>query len=172
MPIETFTAFVVEQAVGLTIGVMAVTVAPKVVRGTQKMRADGGTAVLHTITSQLATAPHWYSQQWQTLYAEAQATRHTAVTTHVTKAELLAALGRATAVSDLHGRVRLQLPNMRHNEARASAYRQALADVPGISRSHVNTTSGRVLIHYELAYYPSLDSLREALVANNNLLNL
>jgi competence protein ComGC len=164
MPVETFTAFVVEQTVAIAIGVVAIAAAPKVMKETQKIRAEGDAAVGQAVYGQIMTAPHWYAQQWQTLLAEAQAA-HRVADSRDEPENLWAMLAGATAVSDIRGRVRLRLPAIHHNERRAAAYRQALAGMPGISHTHVNATSGRILIHYQPARYPSLEALREAFLA-------
>ncbi|MCA9952055.1 MAG: hypothetical protein KDE48_20535 [Anaerolineales bacterium] len=89
MPIETFAAFVVEQAVGIAVGVTAVVVAPRVVPVLVRARQSeqwsdtkvvanrlGGIvalpagAVSRTVYHQVKDGWHWYGGQWKDLIVE------------------------------------------------------------------------------------------------------
>lgn len=91
MPVETFAAFVTEQAVGIVVGVTAVVIAPKVVpvlvRAGQsdqwsvaKVTANrfGEIVVLpvevagRTVYHQVKDGWHWYGEQWDGLIVEAR----------------------------------------------------------------------------------------------------
>ena len=93
MPVETFVAFVTEQALGIAVGVTAVVAAPKLVSrlagATQNVQRFGAKvaagpisgatnatgpvmAACRTVYDQVIGGMQWYGEQWADLTAEAK----------------------------------------------------------------------------------------------------
>jgi hypothetical protein len=80
--------------------------------------------------------------------ATASAARR-AVASVPTRAGTLHALRAATVISEMPGRVRLQIAGLRGNAALAAALDARLRAVPGVSRVEVNPLTGKALVQYD-----------------------
>lgn len=184
MPIETFTVFVAEQAVGIAVGVVAVAVAPKIVPGLARAATNvkqrgaelaldsaSGLAVVaapvraagETAYAQVAGGLHWYGVQWDSLVTDAQAmTASPALEPGQNVATVIAS---APAITDLPGRLRLGVKLLRGNGELADGVTTALNALPGITRVRSSSASGNVLVLYAVAQYASAESLRQSIAA-------
>ena len=74
----------------------------------------------------------WYVEQWEDLVVEAKASL-TAGEEGLSVAGILAGLAEATVVSDIPGRVRLRLKQLKGHDRLAEQSAQALGSMEGIS---------------------------------------
>jgi len=103
----------------------------------------------------------WYGEQWEDLLIEA---KHKALgaESHHTAADVLAGLGAAKIASDLPGRVRVRLKELRWQDHLLGEVTTALGSLPGIQQVNTNTASGSILVHYDKTLYSSLQELMQA----------
>ncbi|MCO5198285.1 MAG: hypothetical protein M9941_11140 [Anaerolineae bacterium] len=191
MPIETFTVFVAEQAVGIAIGVVAVAAAPKIVpglartaqnvkqRGTELAldSANGLNAAVvpvktagESVYAQVVGGLHWYGEQWDGLIADARA-MHT-VPMSGSGERVAAVVATAPPITDLPGYLRVELKQVRGNPDLADDVATLLNTLPGVTKVRVSHASGNVLLLYDTEQYPSADSLRQTIAASQIKTNL
>lgn len=184
MPVETFTAFVAEQAVGIVVGVTAVVIAPKVLprlgRAAKKAKQLGITSVEGPLSVAAVAGPPiksgsqtvykgtvggllWYGTKWEDLFSEAQEIR--VAGTAQPASNLVRTLAAARAISDLPGRLRLKMKQIQGNQPSAAVLTEALDGLPRIHKIQFSLASGSVLILYDPDYYPSADALRQEIAA-------
>ena len=103
----------------------------------------------------------WYGEQWEDLLIEA---KHMALgaESHHTAADVLAGLGAAKIASDLPGRVRVRLKELRWQDHLLGEVSSALGSLPGVQQVDTNTVTGSVLVHYDKTLYSSLQDLMQA----------
>ena len=108
-----------------------------------------------------AGGAQWYGEQWEDLLIEA---RHKALgaESHHTAADVLAGLGAAKVASDLPGRVRMRLNELRWQDHLLGEVATALGSLPGIQQVDTNTVTGSILVHYDKTLYSSLQELMQA----------
>lgn len=130
---------------GIITGTLVIVVGPRIVRR------------IHVRRIRPVAAAQWYAGQWAELAAEARAS----VTPHteLTAAALCADLCHAKVASDLPGRVRLRVAQLRGIRWLAKEVEQQLARQPGIERVSVSAATGSVLIYYCRRRYPSIRAL-------------
>lgn len=136
MPVVTFTEFLVEQALGIAIGAIAVMAAPKA--GPKFAELTGTLA--DGIRSTLAPAPE-----------KAPAIGSVA--------ELLPTVSRSLVVSQAPGRVRLRIRSLQRQPLLAEQTTEALMAMGGIRLVQASPRTGSVLVLYDNDRYPSVDSL-------------
>ncbi len=114
--------------------------------------------------AQAATGAQWYAEQWEDLLVEA---RHMALGTssHVKVADVMADLANAKVVSDIPGRLRVRLKELKWQDQLLAESAQALGSRPGIQQVETSAITGSILIHYDAARYGSRAALMDALVA-------
>jgi hypothetical protein len=105
----------------------------------------------------------WYLEQWEDLVEETKADRAGAART---TADVFGSLPEARVVSAIPGRVRFRLPKLKGNDRIAGKCAEALNAMPGISRAEVNPLTCSILMYYDTARYPSLESLTQAVAAS------
>ena len=110
------------------------------------------------LVQKIAGGAQWYGEQWEDLLVEA---RHKALgaESHYTAADVLAGLGAAKIVSDLPGRVRVRMKELRWQDHLLGGITTALGSLPGIQQVDTSTVTGSILIHYDKVLYPSLQDL-------------
>ena len=103
----------------------------------------------------------WYGEQWEDLLIEA---RHKALgaESHRTAADVLAGLGAAKVASDLPGRVRVRLKELRWQDHLLGEVTTALGSLPGVEQVDTNSVTGSILVHYDKTVYASLQDLMQA----------
>lgn len=103
------------------------------------------------------SAVQWYVDQWAELAAEARAsvTRYT----DLTAGDVYAGLASAKVVSDLPGRVRVRVADLRGVSRLAAEVAEHLSRQPGINRVVASAATGSVLIFYGRRRYASLELL-------------
>ena len=103
----------------------------------------------------------WYGEQWEDLLIEA---KHKALgaESHHTAGDILAALGAAKIASDLPGRVRVRLKELRWQDRLLGDVSSALGSLPGIQQVDTNSVTGSILVHYDKNLYSSLQDLMQA----------
>jgi Heavy metal associated domain 2 len=111
------------------------------------------------ISNHVTGGVQWYLEQWEDLLVEVKAQRAGA---GADVAGIRASLAQARVVSEVPGRVRLRLKELKGRDQLAWQTLEALANVPGIRRAQVSSLTGSVLIFYDTAAYRSLDSLLQA----------
>ena len=68
-------------------------------------------------------------------------------------------------MSDLPGRLRIRLKELRWQDQLAAQCTQALGSLPGINQVEVSTVTGSILVHYDTACYASSVVLLNAMAA-------
>ena len=103
----------------------------------------------------------WYGEQWEDLVVEA---KHKALgaESHLAAADILAGLGAAKIASDLPGRVRVRLKELRWQDHLLGEVSTALGSLPGIQQVDASAVTGSILVHYDKTVYSSLQALMQA----------
>lgn len=103
----------------------------------------------------------WYGEQWEDLLIEA---KHKALgaESHHTAGDILARLGAAKVASDLPGRVRVRLKELRWQDRLLGDVSSALGSLPGIQQVDTNSVTGSILVRYDKTLYSSLQDLMQA----------
>ena len=116
------------------------------------------------IYQKVADGAQWYGEQWEDLLVEA---RHMALGANAQRevADVLAGLASVKVASDLPGRLRVRLKELRWQEQLAAQCTQALGSLPGIRQVEVSTITGSILVHYDTGCYPSSVVLLNAMAA-------
>ena len=84
---------------------------------------------------------------------------------HVTVADVMADLANAKVVSDIPGRLRLRLKELRWQDQLLAESAQALGSLPGLQQVEASPITGSILIHYDTARYGTRAALMDALAA-------
>ena len=74
-------------------------------------------------------------------------------------ADILATLGEAKVASDIPGRARLRLPQLKGQKTLCEQCGEAIRGVPGISDVHVSSITGSILAFYDQDALPSLQAV-------------
>ena len=106
----------------------------------------------------------WYFEQWEDLVVEAKASLSTGAES-IGVSDILAGLAEAKVASDIPGRVRLRLKQLRGHDDVATQSAQALGRMSGITEADVSALTGSILIFYDTAQYESRDALVRAIAA-------
>jgi Heavy metal associated domain 2 len=105
-----------------------------------------------------------YFEHWEDLVVEARATLR-APDQGLSVGETLALLSEAKVESDLPGRVRLRLKQLRGRKSLAAQTAGALEGVEGVERVEASALTGSVLIFYDSRRYGSREALLGAVGA-------
>lgn len=119
----------------------------------------------HTVYERVAGGVEWYFEHWVDIVEEIRA-EQAAGQARLTVADIMAALPEAKVASDIPGRVRLRLPELRGKKPLVEQCSEALRAVPGISDVQVNSITGSILAFYDTDQHPSLQALLEAIGAS------
>jgi hypothetical protein len=185
MPVETFAEFVAEQAVAIAVGATAVVLAPKVApgmaRAAQNVKKLGAKVAVSTFSgATIATNPvmatsrsaynqvigglQWYGEQWQDLVAEAKVLQASRIAgPELDPSNLPILVAEAPAISDLPGRLRLDLKQIRRNQRLVDECIAILQTLSGVGRVKFSSASGRILLFYDPDRYPTTKLLRQAI---------
>lgn len=111
-----------------------------------------------------AHGAQWYVEQWEDLFAEA---RHMALgaTAQIKTEEVLAHLATAKVASDIPGRLRLRLKDLRWQDHLVAEAIQAVGALPGVRQVQGSTVTGSILVFYDARHYESSAALLSALTA-------
>lgn len=118
----------------------------------------------HTAYEKIAGGVEWYFEHWVDLFEEIKA-EQAARLPSLEIAGVMAALGEAKIASDIPGRVRLRLPELKKRSGLCAQVAEAIKAVPGLDHVHVSAITGSILAFYDAGQYPSLDDLLQAIVA-------
>ncbi len=110
------------------------------------------------LVQKIAGGAQWYGEQWEDLLVEAKHKALGAEAAH-TAADILAGLSAAKVVSDLPGRVRVRMKELRWQDHLLGQVTTALGSLPGIKQVDASTVTGSILVHYDKVLYPSLQDL-------------
>lgn len=179
MPLLTLADFVVEQAVALAIGAVAVIAAPKAGPKLVELGGDVG-ARARSLAGSLPAAPsvatvsapltaagagiqtgvQRFGKRWGELIDESA----TLARADVDPASLLAGVSAADVASFAPGRARLRLRQLVGQPQLAEQTATALAAVDGVAEVHARATTGSLLILFDADRYasaqPLLDGIR------------
>ncbi len=107
---------------------------------------------------------HWYLEQWEDLVMEAK--EMVAPTDEgITAADILARLNEAQVISEIPGRIRWRLKELKGQTHLAEAVASALVSAPGVNQVSVRALTGSILVFYDAESYPSRESLLSAAVS-------
>ena len=118
----------------------------------------------HIAYEKVAGGVEWYFEHWVDLVEEIraeQAVGHVSLSV----ADIMAALPEAKVVSDIPGRVRLRLPELKGQKPLVEQCAEALGGIPGITDAQVSSVTGSILALYDTDQIPSLDALLKAVGA-------
>ena len=103
----------------------------------------------------------WYFEHWVDLYEEVRA-EQSAVRASFSLDDIMTALPTAQVASDIPGRARLRLPQLKRQSALCEQVAEAVKGVPGVDAVHVSPITGSILALYDAGQYSSLDDLLQA----------
>lgn len=116
----------------------------------------------HGIYENVAGGVEWYFEHWVDLFEEIKAEK----AAHLPKfqiADILATLPEAKVASDIPGRARLRLSQLKGQKDLCEHCAEAIRGVPGIGEVHVSPITGSILAFYDKNTFPSLQSVLAAL---------
>jgi hypothetical protein len=119
-----------------------------------------GSGVLAKPVAAISEGVHWYGEQWSDLVEEARA--ELAPAEEASAAETLANLTEAKIVSDLPGRARLRLRQIKGNNVLGDEIVGSLVNVAGIEKVQAKASTGSLLVIYDTESYASLETLLES----------
>jgi hypothetical protein len=102
-----------------------------------------------------------YLERWEDLVHEARASSRP-VDESLRVGDALALLPAAKVESDIPGRVRLRLKQLRGRGPLTKQLAAALEGDEGVDRAEVSARTGSVLVHYDTVRYGTRDALLEA----------
>jgi hypothetical protein len=106
----------------------------------------------------VAGGVEWYFEHWVDLVEEIRA-EQAAGQPKLSVADIMAALPEAKVASDIPGRVRLRLPELKGQKALAAQCTEALANLQGVNEVHVSPVTGSILALYDTGQHGSLQEL-------------
>lgn len=115
----------------------------------------------HNAYEKIAGSVEWYFEHWVDIVEEIRA-EQAARLPNLALADILGALDPARAVSDIPGRVRLRLPELKKQKALAAQCAETLQGIPGINEVQVSSITGSILAFYDTDTLPSLSALLAA----------
>ncbi len=118
----------------------------------------------HTVYEKIAGGFEWYFEHWVDLFEEIKAEQAVGLPS-LDVAAVMAALGDAKVASDIPGRVRLRLPELKKQTALCAQLAETIKGVAGVEAVHVSAITGSILALYDADEYPSLDELLQAIGA-------
>jgi hypothetical protein len=106
----------------------------------------------------------WYCEQWEDLFLEA---RHMGLgaNAHLTAAAILPVFAHAKVVSDLPGRLRIRVKELRWQDDLVAQCTQAIGSLPGMKQVSASSVTGSILMLYDTAQYGSCADLLNAIAA-------
>ena len=115
----------------------------------------------HTMYEKVAGGFEWYFEHWVDIVEEIRAEQAARVP-NLAVDDILTALGDARVASDIPGRVRLRLPELKHQTSLAEQCAETLKGIPGIDEVHVSPVTGSVLAYYDTDILASVPALLAA----------
>lgn len=115
----------------------------------------------HAVYEKVAGGLEWYFEHWIDIVEEIKA-EQAAHLPNLAVDDILASLGDARVASDIPGRVRLRLPELKHQKSLAEQCAETLRGIPGIDEVHVSPVTGSVLAFYDTDTLASLSALLAA----------
>lgn len=112
----------------------------------------------------LAGGVEWYFEHWVDLVEEIKA-EQTARLESLALSDVLAALSEAKVASNIPGRARLRLPQLKKQADLCAQVAEAIKAAPAVDSVQVSAITGSILAFYNAARYPSLDALLRAVAA-------
>ena len=116
------------------------------------------------IRDRVAGGVEWYFEHWVDLVEEIRA-EQAVKQPRLSMDDIMAALPEAKVVSDIPGRVRLRLPELKGQKPLVEQCAEALGGIPGITDAQVSSVTGSILAFYDTDQLPSLDALLKAVGA-------
>jgi len=129
------------------------------------MVANSVTQTNRQFYDSITSGVQWYFEQWEDLVEEAKASLSTDAES-IGVSDILAGLAEAKVASDIPGRIRLRLKQLRGHDDLATQSAQALGRLSGITEVDVSALTGSILIFYDTAQYESRDALVRAIAAH------
>ena len=117
-----------------------------------------------TVYERVAGGVEWYFEHWVDIVEEIKAERAVGQA-KLSVADIMAALPQAKVASDIPGRVRLRLPELKGQKPLVEQCTEALRAVTGINDVQVSSITGSILAFYDTDQHPSLQALLEAVGA-------
>ena len=118
----------------------------------------------HAAYEKVAGGVEWYFEHWVDLVEEIRA-EQAVKQPRLSMDDIMAALPEAKVVSDIPGRVRLRLPELKGQKPLVEQCAEALGGIPGITDAQVSSVTGSILAFYDTDQLPSLDALLKAVEA-------
>ena len=118
----------------------------------------------HAAYEKVAGGVEWYFEHWVDLVEEIRA-EQAVKQPRLSMDDIMAALPEAKVVSDIPGRVRLRLPELKGQKPLVEQCAEALGDIRGITDAQVSSVTGSILAFYDTDQIPSLDALLKAVGA-------
>jgi hypothetical protein len=118
----------------------------------------------HQVYEKVVGGLQWYVEQWEDVIIEAKAMLAPGDES-LAAADILASLTNAKVASDIPGRVRLRLKQLRGHTDLAEQCEHALGSMHGIRQVEVSSLTGSVLVFYDAAQYASREALLNAMAA-------
>lgn len=115
----------------------------------------------HTAYEKIAGGMEWYFEHWIDIVEEIHA-EQAARLPKMALDDILGTLDHAHVASDIPGRVRLRLPELKKQKILAAQCAQTLQGIPGITEAHVSPVTGSILAFYDTDILPSLTELLAA----------
>lgn len=118
----------------------------------------------HTVYERIAGGVEWYFEHWVDIVEEIKA-EQAALLPSLEVADIMAALPEAKVASDIPGRARLRLSQLKKQSDLCAEIAEVVKAVPGVDAVHVSAITGSILALYDTRQVPSLEALLNALVA-------
>jgi hypothetical protein len=118
----------------------------------------------HSIYQSALGGVEWYVEHWVDIFEEIKA-EQAARLPSVQVADILGGLGDARIASDIPGRARLRLPQIKKQTALCAELAELVKAAPGVDAVHVSTVTGSILVHYDTDQASSLAELLAAIRA-------
>ena len=102
----------------------------------------------HAAYEKVAGGVEWYFEHWVDLVEEIRA-EQAVKQPRLSMDDIMAALPEAKVVSDIPGRVRLRLPELKGQKPLVEQCAEALGGIPGITDAQVSSVTGSILAFYD-----------------------
>ncbi|MFN8474233.1 MAG: hypothetical protein U0822_18715 [Anaerolineae bacterium] len=113
----------------------------------------------------LQESVQWYVEHWEDLVHEARAERAPHEEVSLSPDGILKSLSDAKVASDIPGRVRLRVDQLKGHDGLAEPVAQTLGSIPGVKQVEVSSATGSILVVYDKKKYASREELLGAIPA-------
>ncbi|MFN8496942.1 MAG: hypothetical protein U0641_03735 [Anaerolineae bacterium] len=111
----------------------------------------------------------WYFEHWEDLVHEARAEHahdeHSDAEPAVSADGILKSLSDAKVASDIPGRVRLRVAQLKGQDKLTEPLAETLGSIPGVKQVEISSLTGSILMVYDKKKYPSREALLSAMGA-------